>query len=368
MSDGQDQAKSEEATPFKLRKAREQGQVARGMDLGFVGGLVAAIAVGLIGAENYFAGLAQAMRGTLGAGLSAGRDPAEAMALIGSLYGFVLRPLVALGVVLAALLVTLEIIQLRGFIFTTKPLKPDFQRLNPAKGIKRLFSLRTLKETGKSLLKIAGYGAAAWFVIAGAIAAQTPTLTSARALAQGMARSTTQLLIVFAALAFGFMVLDQLLVRREFAKQMRMSRRDVTRETKDREGEPRLKQRRRDLHAQLRTQTEGLGKVAGSDLLVVNPDHYAVALKYDPATMAAPQVRAKGRNHFAQLMKRKARLLGVPTLPDPALARALFADCAAGEEVRPDHYRGVAALYQRLARQQAAEAPIEPQESPADVS
>lgn len=368
MSDGQDQDKTEEPTSFKLRKAREQGQVARGMDLGFVGGLIAAIAVGLVGADAYFAGLAQAMRGTLGVGLSAGRDPAEAMALIGSLYGFVLRPLVALGLTLIAILVTLEIIQLRGFMFTTKPLKPDFQRLNPAKGLKRIFSLRMLKETGKNILKIVTYGAAAWFVIKGAVLALAPTLTGARALAQGLASSTTTLLIVFVSLAFGFMALDQLLVRREFHKQMRMSRRDVTRENKDREGEPRMKQRRRDLHSELRTQTEGLGKVAGSDLLIVNPDHYAVALKYDAATMAAPTVRAKGRNHFAQLLKRKARLLGVPTLPHPALARALFADCAAGEEIRPDHYRGVAALYQRLAQERAATPRTEPQDVDADVS
>lgn len=363
MSEGQDQDKTEEATPFRLRKAREKGQVARGMDLGFVGGLLAAIAVGLGGAEGYFAGLAQAMRRTLGPGLSSGLDPAQALAQVGALYGFVLRPLLTLGVVLAILLIALEIVQLRGFLFTATPLKPDFQRLNPAKGLKRLFSVRMLKETAKNIVKILVYAFAAWFIISGAVRAAPAG--DATALAKALAAGLTRLIVTFVALAFGFMVADQLLVRRQFRKQMRMSRRDVTRETKDREGEPRMKQRRRDLHAQLRTQTEGLGKVAGSDLLVVNPEHYAVALKYDAATMRAPQVRAKGRDHFAQLLKRKARLLGVPTIAHPALARAMFVDCAPGEEIRSSHYHGVAALYWRLAHAERAADPT--QGSPADA-
>lgn len=144
------------------------------------------------------------------------------------------------------------------------------------------------------------------------------------------------------------MVVDQIIVRREFHKQMRMSRREVTRESKEREGEPRFKQKRRDIHAQMRAQAEGLGKIAGSDLLVINPEHYAVALHYDPATMDAPMVRARGRNHFAQLMKRKARLLAIPQMRDVALARALYHETNDGEPIRPDHYYGVARLYRTM--------------------
>src|SRR5687768_9205250 len=129
---------------------------------------------------------------------------------------------------------------------------------------------------------------------------------------------------------------------------MRMTRRELTRETREREGEPRLKQRRRDLHQQMRQQAEGLGKIDGSDLVVVNPEHYAVALRYDPKTMGAPEVRVKGRNRFAQLMKRKAFLLAIPVIPHPALARALYADCKAGQPIAPDHYREVAHLYRAL--------------------
>lgn len=354
MSENQEQNKSEEPTPFKLRKAREKGQVARGMDLGFVGSLIAMAAVALVGGEAYFGTLGEAVRKALVGGIANAKGPQDANALVASLFWVALQPLVVLGATIMVILIALELIQLRGFIFTTQPLKPDFQRLNPAKGLKRLFSARMLKETLKNVFKMIVYSTAAWFVVTWALTRFGPTLIDANSLAVAMEASAMRLLFIFIALAFCFMVIDQLLVRREFKKQMRMSRREVTRETKDREGEPRFKQKRREIHAQMRAQSEGLGNVAGSDLLVINPEHYAVALRYDAATMDAPEVRAKGRDHFAQLMKRKARLLNIPAIPNAALARSLYADCTPGQPIQPQHYHAVAAIYR--GRLQAAPA------------
>lgn len=349
MSEEQEQNKTEEATPFKLRKAREKGQVARGMDLGFVGSLLAVTAVALIGGQGYFAELATALRRSFRAGVETAKGPGDAIDLAQSLFWLAMQPLLALGLAVLILLVTLELIQLRGFFFTMQPLKPDFQRLNPAKGLKRLFSMRMFKETLKNILKMGVYSAAAWLLISAAVEKFGPTLSDAHQLAVAMESSVMRLLFVFIALAAFFMVIDQLLVRREYRKQMRMSRRELTRETKDREGEPRFKQKRRDIHAQMRSQTEGLGKVAGSDMLIVNPDHYAVALRYVPQQMSAPEVRAKGQGHFAQLMKRKARLLGIPTIPNVGLARQLHADCTAGQPILPQHFHAVAAIYRTFA-------------------
>jgi len=357
MSGGEEhgQNKTEEATPHKLRKARERGQVARGLDLGFVGSLLAVGLVALVAGERFASTLAQLLRYSLTAGISTAADPVQALELVGATYWVAFKPLVILGSVLVVVLVTLELIQLRGFVFSTHPLKPDFHRLNPAKGIKRLFSARMLKETLKSLVKFAVYGAAAWFVIVAAVESLAPRISDAGRLAEALRAGTWQLLTVFIALAAGVAVLDQLIARGEFRKQMRMTRRELTRETREREGEPRLKQRRRDLHAQMREQAEGLGKIDGSDLVVVNPEHYAVALRYDAKTMAAPVVRVKGRNRFAQLMKRKAFLLAIPVMPHPALARALYADCRPGHPIAPDHYRDVAQLYRTLGRGPSAQ-------------
>ena len=357
MSEEQEQNRTEEATPFKLRKAREKGQVARGMDLGFVGSLVAVAAVALAGGQAYFSELAELLRKALGAGVQTAKGPAEAMNLGQSMFLLALQPLLLLGIAVMLVLITLELIQLRGFFFTMQPLKPDFQRLNPAKGLKRLFSLRMLKETLKNILKMAVYAAAAWFIISQEIEKFGPTLIDAQRLVVAMEATAWRLLFVFIAIATFFMIIDQLLVRREYQKQMRMSRREVTRESKDREGEPRFKQKRRDIHAQMRAQSEGLGKVAGSDMLIVNPEHYAVALRYDPATMSAPEVRAKGRNLFAQLLKRKARLLGIPVIPNAGLARQLHAECPVGQPIQPQHFHAVAALYRSYGQANLASHP-----------
>lgn len=347
-----EQNKSEEATPYKLKRARERGQVPRGMDLGFVASLVALAIVGTIGGSAFFLRLSHMMQYSFAAGISGNGDPLEALGVVGATYWGAFQPLIVLGLAAVAVLVTLEIIQLRGFIFSTHPLKPDFSRLNPAKGLKRLFSLRLLKETLKNIVKFVIYGFAAWWIISEAIAEWGIRLVDARSLARAIEASGAQLLFVFIAIASFFMVIDQIIVRSEFRKQMRMGRSELNREVKEREGDPRQKQKRKDLHRQMREQSESLSRVEGSDVLIVNPEHYAVALRYDPAEMDAPVVVAKGRDHFAQLMKRKARLHNIPIMEDIALARSLHASCARGAEIGAQHYHAVARIYRGMRKTQ----------------
>ncbi|MDD3800112.1 MAG: EscU/YscU/HrcU family type III secretion system export apparatus switch protein [Novosphingobium sp.] len=358
MAEQQDQDRSEEPTPFKLKRAREKGQVARGMDLGFVGSLLAFAGFMLAAGPAFVVRLADLMRLSLTVGIDRTDRPATVLGTVRAIYWLAFQPLLVLGGIVVVVLVFLELMQLRGFIFTTAPLKPDFSRLNPAKGLKRLFSLRMVKETLKNVVKMAAYALVAWFMITGAVAMFGDSVHDAASLARAMDGAGKRLLFAFLGLAFLFMVLDQVIVRGEFMKQMRMSRRELTRETKEREGEPRLKQKRRELHGAMRQQAEGLGKLDGSDFLVTNPEHFAVALAYDPESMDAPTIRAKGRNHFAQLLKRKARLLGIPIIADPALARGLFHDCKADRPIAPQHFHAVARHYARLRR-----AGIRPSES-----
>jgi flagellar biosynthetic protein FlhB len=348
MAEEQEQNRSEEATPFKLRRAREKGQVARGMDLGFVGSLVALAAVALIAGPAFTARIMELMRLSLTAGIDRTDQPSAVLATVGAVYWPAFQPLLVLGLAIIVLLVFLEILQLRGIVFSAEPLKPDFTRLNPAKGLKRLFSMKMLKETLKNIVKLVVYTGIAWLMITGALEMLGDTLVDAGRLGQAMTSAATRLLFAFIGAAFFFMVIDQLIARGEFRKQMRMSRRELTRETKDREGEPRFKQKRRQLHQEMRKQAEGLGKLDGSDFLIVNPEHFAVALKYEPGKMDAPIVRARGRNHFAQLLKRKARLLGLPVIADPALARALYADCRPDQPIGSQHFHAVARHYAKL--------------------
>jgi len=346
----QEQNRSEAPTPFKLKKAREKGMVARSAELGFLGGLVALAGFGAVAGPTMGGEIAELMRKAFSAGIDRAGDPEQAQAMIGTIAWAAIQPLALLGGTIMAVVIFLEILQLRGLMFTAQPLKPDFNRLNPATGLKRLFSMRMLKETLKTVLKSAVYAIAAWFVVKDAIARFAIAASDGERLAEALAGAGLRLIFVFIAIAIGFVILDQVLVRGEFLKQMRMSRREVTREAKDREGDPRIKQKRKQLHAEFVKQSEGLGAVPGSDLVVVNPEHFAVALRYDAERMIAPEVSAKGRNRFALAIKEEAFRLGIPILERPPLARTLFRACQAGGAIPPSTYEAVAELYIALRR------------------
>ena len=213
--------------------------------------------------------------------------------------------------------------------------------------MRRLFSIRLLKEAFKSILKFAVYSAIAILATRFAVRAAGFEATSAGQLADLAWRSALKLLTLFTAAALVFAAIDQIIARREFAKQMRMSRSELTREFKEREGEPRIKAKRKQLHGEFLKQTEGLGRLAGSDLVLVNPEHFAVALAYDEARMSAPNVRAKARNQLALAMRREAARLSIPVIPDPILARALFFSTDTGREIAPGDYRAVALHYSK---------------------
>lgn len=346
----QEQNRSEAPTPFKLRKAREKGMVARSAELGFLSGLIALAGFGAAAGETTVGRLGELMRQSFSAGIDRSYEPEQIGAMVRHLAWATLAPLALLGGTIVAIVVFLEILQLRGLIFTAQPLKPDFNRLNPAQGLKRLFSMRMLKETLKTVLKSTCYAIAAWLVIKDALARFAHAAANGEQLAGAMASAAFRLVFVFILIAVAFVILDQVLVRSEFLKQMRMSRREVTRENKDQQGDPRIKRKRKQLHAEFVAQSKGLEALPGSDLVVVNPEHFAVALRYDPATMSAPEVSAKGRNRFALALKSEAIRLGIPVLERPTLARALFRGCKPGDAVPSNAYEEVAALYIALRR------------------
>lgn len=350
----QEQNKSEEASPFKLRRAREKGQVARGMDLGFLGGLLALAAFLIVTGDTLAHKLAQLMRQSLTVGMDSASDPQRATALMGAIYWEALQPLILLGGTVVIIVLLLEIMQLRGLVFSSHPLKPDFSRVNPAKGLKRLFSLRMLKEAFKSIVKMAGYTTVAVLAVQSVISTPGRAGIDAAGLASAMQSSSMRLLFLFILLAMFFAALDQIIVRKEFSKQMRMSRREMTRESKEREGEPRMKRKRKELHAEFVKQSKSMGNLPGSDLVVVNPQHIAVGLRYDPACMSAPEVTAKGRNNHALMLKRQAFRLGIPIYENRPLARSLYDQCEPGGQVGPDHYRAIADLYVKLHQSKAA--------------
>lgn len=348
MAEGQEQNRTEDATPFKLSRAREKGMVARGLDLGFVAGLIGLAAFLLISGSRMVSVLAVEMRRALLSGVSEAAEPGAAVALAARSLWPVLQPVVLFAGTLIGVVLLVEIVQLRGLLFSATPLKPDFSRLNPAKGLKRLFSVRMLKEAAKSVLKMTIYAVIAWLAVRAALAGAAIRFTDAARVAEALHGGAMRLLLLFIVAAAVVAVIDQVLTRSEFAKQMRMSKREVTREHKEREGDPRLKAKRKQAHAAFAKQAKGLGNLPGSDMMIVNPRHIAVALAYRPDEHRAPVVTAMGRDRHALQLKAEAMRIGIPIFEDKPLARALIKDSDMGREIAGHHYHAVADFYFKL--------------------
>jgi flagellar biosynthetic protein FlhB len=346
MADGE-LDRSERATPFKLQKAREKGTVARGSDLGFLTGLAAFLAYLWIAGPGMGVAVAAAMRNAIVSGTALADGPYAVLSVIGPLFSSALRPLLFMVATIFAIVLLFELLQ-TGLVFSAQPLKPDFSRINPATGLRRLFTLRLLIETAKNILKMCLYVTAGYLVIHHAIAYDVGLVHGANGLLVLLARTAFRLLAALAAVALLFAVLDQLIVRRDFFKKMAMSRREVRRETRDREGDPRLKQKRKQLHAEFSKMSQSLRNLKGADVVITNPEHIALALRYDRRTMQAPRVVSMGINHFARYIKQMALLYGIPVFEDRPLARSLYAHASLNKQIPDRCFQPVADIYNIL--------------------
>lgn len=343
-----EQSKTEQPTPFRLQEAHKRGQVPRSAELGGVLILLAFSVTLAVTAGRFAGACATALRDCL---QLAGNAPVAGVALahwIAAAFAPVGQALIPLVLAVVVVAVAGNVLQ-TGFVFSTHPLKPDFTRMNPAQAIKRLFGVRTLWDLAKLSFKVVALALLAWYAmgkltsIVGSIAlaspAQLPRLTLAV-----FTRVATWLLVVMVLLA----VADMLFSRREYLRKLRMSRRDIKDENKRHEGDPTIRAKRRRLAAELLKRSRAIGRVAEADVVMTNPTHLAVALRYRPRTMRAPVVLAKGSDRIAARMRELAGRHGVPMLRSPELARALFRECAIDEPVPPELFGQLAPVYRWL--------------------
>jgi flagellar biosynthesis protein FlhB len=339
--------KSEQPTPFKLMRGREKGTVARGTDLGFLTGLAAFLGFAWVAGRQFESSLNQAFRGALVGGPTLADGNNATLAAVAAMLSTIEAPVVLMAGTIFLVVLLFELVQTGG-VFSSEPLKPDFSRLNPAKGLKRLFTVRLLLETAKNILKLCLYTTVVYLVVRGAIRSDAGTITDGRSLFAAMGQVAARLVACFVCVAFLFAALDQIIVRRQFLKKMRMSRREVRREARDREGDPRLKQKRRQLHAEFAKLSQSLRNLRGADVLITNPQHIALGLRYDRKTMHAPTIVSVGTNQFAQRLKRLAFIYGIPIVENRALAQELLRKSGLSRPV-PEHcFRSVADVYNTL--------------------
>jgi flagellar biosynthesis protein FlhB len=344
MAEQQDLDRNEKATPFKLQRAREQGSVAKSTD-------VNAFAILALATLSCFAWLPSATRrlaSLMGqiwqsAGAELG-DPAIAAALLAAVLQALLHLLAPLLIGVAVVAVVANLAQ-SGPVFSVKPVTPDFTRLNPAQGFKRLFSLRILYEAFRSVLKLALMGG----VLALALATLVPSAGGFSQLQGGayvrlLLDLTGGLMSKLLGVLLIVVLIDLVYVRREYARRMRMSRREIKDEFKQREGDPRIRQRIRELRLQMLKRAQAMRRVPEADVLITNPTRVAVALSYQHGLSPAPKVVAKGAGGLARKMRDLAFRHRVPIVQNPSLARALYRKADEGQFVPEEWYPQVARI------------------------
>ena len=322
--------KTEKPTPKKLQDARKKGDIAKSKDITSTAGMLvilmlAAVALPILGEQ---------MAALVRASFEVMHEPfALAAPRLGRQAGMTLLLVVGLVVVPVALVGALvEFIQ-AGPVMSTEKLKPKMENMNPAKGLKRMFSMDNLVELVKSILKTAVVGTIAWLVMR-KVLPELPLLVSGRPENVGAALwQTTWLLLAWAGGSFvQVSAMDLAWQRFSYMKKMRMSMRDIRQEMKDAEGDPHLKGQRRQLQQEW-AQQGASNAAAEAHVLVVNPTHVAIAIAYDRETCPVPTVTAKGQDDDALAMRQAAQEAGVPVLRNIELARSLLADAETGDIV-----------------------------------
>jgi flagellar biosynthetic protein FlhB len=347
-----EQSRTEQATPHKRSDARKRGQVAKSPDFNTM--VIMAGFAAVLSAGTAF-GLGQ-MAASCRAFLVAAAHADELATLWAAVLEFARRLLeVMLPISAAAVLLAIvaNVVQ-AGPILSADPIKPDFNRLNPIAGFKRVYTRRLLVEGLKAVVKL-GCFAAVTVGFFTAVWPALPNLLSGDALFQAGWFAVQAKRLVFRILLVLLIVglLDILWSRWQYSRQLMMSRREVRQEAKRREGDPLVRRRLRELQRENLKQARSLARVREADVLITNPTHVAVALAYDRTTMQAPKVIARGADLWAAEMKANARRHGVTILERRSLAQRLYKLGAIDRPIPVETYLDVAHVYAELPRTRA---------------
>jgi type III secretion protein U len=347
MAKEQSGDQTEKPTPKRLKDARKEGNVAKSRELSgtvtLLCWLVAAwLAIPL--ARGQLQELFQRFIDSIGLAARVGPDGLHSLYALGWQACKTLL-LVCLPLMVAVSLVGLlvEFLQVGG-IFTLKRVIPNGEHLNPAAGLQRMFSQNNLVEVVKSVLKTAGLVTIFVLVLMRAMP-QIMRLPLGSLADVGAAHWHVLMWLGIWTVCVFFLlsVLDALYQKYAYIKKLRMSRRDIKQELRDTEGDALVKARRRQLHQEW-AQQNMLQAVRRSSAVVVNPEHIAVAILYEPGTTELPVVCAKGEDYEAQLIREAAEQAGIPIMRNVELARGLHEKVGLDEYISAEFFRAVAEL------------------------
>lgn len=333
--------RTEQATPRKREKAREKGEVPRSREITSI------IPMWSVLLYLFFGGaVLHSLMNYVRNGLQRSAEVSITESSIVEVFkadsiqfGMLMLPLFAV-----ILIVTISVHFLQtGFLLSAAPLSPQFSRVNPLAGIKRYFSLNMVVEALKGLFKITVLGTVLYLILKEQMF-KMPLLVdmSIQSVQAFSFHQIYRLFLISAVVLTIFAVADFAYQRWYFGRNLKMTRQEIKDEHKEVEGSPLVKARIRSLQREM-ARKRMMQEVPKADVVITNPTHFAVCLKYDLQGMGAPKVIAKGQNLVAEKIKEVARKSGVPRFEDKPLARSLF-KLEIGEEIPEVFYKAVAAI------------------------
>jgi flagellar biosynthesis protein FlhB len=336
--DGPGGEKTEKPTPQRLKKARKEGQIPRTQELGTWTGMAAASVLLPMVVENAY-DESQTLFVQIGRVAS---DPelVDVYALLGQALSAFMSTVLPLALALMAVGVAASAAQ-GGVTVSGKSMKPTLKKFNPFNGFKRMFGTQGLWEATKAIIKTVAL--AVVVIVTSDRAQQLVSSAGALPLSAVVGTFTSSAILMFRVVAVTGLVIavaDYVVVRAKMMKQLKMSKYEITQEHKQAEGDPHMKAHRRGVQMSM-SRNRMMAEVAEADVLLVNPTHVAVALKYEPAK-GAPRIVAKGAGEVAAKLRARAEEARVPMVQDIPLARALHASCDIGQEVPPQLFTAVA--------------------------
>jgi flagellar biosynthetic protein FlhB len=347
MAEDKSQEKSYEPTDARLARAREEGEVPRSRELtAAVVMMVVLLVIRYLGRstmESIVGIFSMVWHSSLWSSSSVLPDmlPAMVMRTVGTMAPLILIPALA-GLVVAAVQV--------GGVFSFKAIFPDLGRLDPSKGISRIFSSMAAIEMAKVLIKIVGIGYIGYSAIRGQID-ELPALAldSPNGVAVYAFSAVFSMSIKIAILIFLIAAMDYGVQRWEHKKKMMMTQHEYRKDQREQEGDPRLKSFIRGKQIAI-VRSRMITEVHKADVVVTNPEHIAVAIKFDPEIAPGPVVLAKGADYIAERIKEVARENDVPIFENPPLARAIYGSVGLGDVIPEELYTAVAQILVQVYR------------------
>lgn len=317
------QEKTEEPTERKISKAREEGQIARSQEVAIAASVIIVAAYLFVFGTQIFARLSDVMIDlyTFDAALLSDQNR-----ILTALYVSIEKGLVAILPLMAFALLTVLAFSglVGGYNFSFKAVAPKLNKLNPLTGLKRIFSMRSIVELLKALLKFLLVGGIAFLLIAESV--DDFAQISLMSLRPGLSSSAEIIAAAFFIVACGLIVIaaiDAPYQIYQHTQKLKMSLKEVKDERKETDGSPEVKQKIREKQRQA-SFARMMEAVADADVVITNPEHFAIALSYDPTAEEPPKVVAKGADLVALRIKERSKEEGVPLFESPMLARALY--------------------------------------------